>query len=151
MQEVFVTDMYIYLFQGKHIMQVACGSAHTLALASRSQSINQHNNEVRSDFYIYIIIGVFCTNLVFIKESSSSQSQAPSLPSHTPLEYDLVADLAPPKVLHARLVALHAFSEQLCPLLAMFPCQSRSTSSNGVGEEYGLDRYKALLLIYSAS
>lgn len=57
-----------------------------------------------------------------------------------------MADLAAPKVLHARLVALHAFSEQLCPMLAMFPCQSRSTSAAGSnshgagGEEYGLDK-----------
>lgn len=51
---------------------------------------------------------------------STDKPFASSVPSHVPLEYDLLREL-PPTVIHNRLVLLLHFSDLLCPAVSMIP------------------------------
>ncbi|XP_063244096.1 E3 ubiquitin-protein ligase HERC2 isoform X2 [Bacillus rossius redtenbacheri] len=137
--------------QGKKIICIATGSLHCVACSDQGEVYTWGDNDEgqlgdgttnaiqRPRLVVALqakkITHVACGSAHTLAWSTDKPVSASRLPAGTPLEYDLVHELALP-ALRNRLVLLHHFSELFCPVVAMFPAQG----------EGSLDQLRAILV-----
>ncbi|XP_040568701.2 LOW QUALITY PROTEIN: E3 ubiquitin-protein ligase HERC2-like [Lepeophtheirus salmonis] len=122
--------------QSKKVISIATGSLHCVACTDQGEVYTWGDNDegqlgdgstnaIQRPRLVASLQGkkinkVACGSAHTLAWSTNKSIATSTLPSHVPLEYDLLNGLSP-MLLRNRLVLLHSFSDIFCPGLAMFP------------------------------